>query len=67
MINERQPNAMGNLRVPFPVGPALDVPFRAEATLFPRLATDRMKAVNNSNRQSPTNREEKTKREQINI
>lgn len=63
--------AVRNLRVPFPADPVLDVPFRAEATLFPRLATDRMKAANNSNRQSPVNRQQKkkkqTKHEQMNI
>lgn len=44
---------VANLRVPFPAALTLDAPSHAEAIPFPRQATDRMKAVNNSNRQSP--------------
>lgn len=47
---------MRNLRVLFPVGLTLDALSHAEAILFPRLATDRMKVANNSNQQSPENK-----------
>lgn len=42
-----------HLPLPSPAGPTPGALFLAEAILFPRLATDRMRAVNSSNPQNP--------------